>query len=66
VAGELSVATITFRHTARLPARHAIEIVDHRVSPPDTRGIVHDLAASGTVAPAASKMAQPAGALPRP
>jgi class 3 adenylate cyclase len=63
MAGELSVATVMFRHTAKIPARHAIEIVDHRVSPPETRRVVHEIAAGATAAPAPSRMAQPAAPL---
>ncbi|WP_240540107.1 adenylate/guanylate cyclase domain-containing protein [Salinarimonas soli] len=60
-AGELSVATVMFRQTGKLPPRHAIELVDHRVSPPATRRLVHDIGAGATAAPGLNRLAQPIG-----
>ena len=56
-AGELAGATVMFRATARLPASHVIELVDHGAQPPAARRIVHDLGTGRTAAPGANRLA---------
>jgi len=57
-SGEFAAATLMFRQSAKLPTRHAIEVVDHRDAPPRVRRLVHDLSPGDTGALAPRRVAQ--------